>query len=145
MSRLQLFKNLIFNYMDKQGNRQNVPVILIIEDDSILTKMYREKFTNEGFEVLAAPDGEEGLEMALKNKVDVILLDVMLPRMSGIDLLKKLREHEKKRNTLVIILTNLADPTEKEKAINLGVKDYLVKAMQNPGQVVSTVKGRLGN
>ncbi len=119
------------------------PTILVVEDDPILVKMYREKFTNEGFQVLSAVDGESGLDMALKNKVDIILLDVMLPRMSGIDLLKRLRENEKGRKTLVVVLTNLADPNEKQKALDLGVRDYLVKAMQNPGQVVSKVKQRL--
>jgi len=120
------------------------PVILVVEDDPILTKMYKEKFSSEGFKVISAADGETGLDMALAQNVDIILLDVMLPRMSGIDLLKKLRDHEKGKNTLVIILTNLADAQEKETAINLGVKDYLVKAMQNPGKVVNTVKSRLG-
>lgn len=129
--------------MNKPTQAQNMPVVLVIEDDPILTKMYKEKFTNEGFEVLTAPDGESGLEAAVNKKIDIILLDVMLPRMSGIELLKRLREHEKGKNTLVVVLTNLADPNEKETAINLGVTDYLVKAMQNPGQVVDKVKERL--
>ncbi len=128
--------------MEDQGNK-DLPVILVIEDDPILSKMYSEKFSNEGFKVLTALDGESGLDVALKNKIDIILLDVMLPRVSGIDLLKKLREHEKGKNTLVVVLTNLADPDEKKQALNLGVKDYLVKAMQNPGQVVDKVKSRM--
>lgn len=122
---------------------QDLPTILVIEDDPVLSKMYSEKFTNEGFNVLIALDGESGFEMAVNNKVDIILLDVMLPRVSGIDLLKKLREHEKGRNTLVVVLTNLTDPDEKKRALDLGVKDYLVKAMQNPAQVVDKVKERL--
>lgn len=122
---------------------QNLPTILIIEDDPVLSKMYTEKFTSEGFNVLIALEGESGFEMAVNNKVDIILLDVMLPRVSGIDLLKKLREHEKGKNTLVVVLTNLADPEEKKRALDLGVKDYLVKAMQNPAQVVDKVKEHL--
>lgn len=122
---------------------QEAPVILVVEDDPILLKMYTEKFTNEGFKVLTAQDGEMGLEIALKSKIDIILLDIMLPRISGTDLLKKLRESEKGKNIIVVVLTNLADLEEKQKAINLGVKDYLVKAMQNPGQVVDKVKERL--
>ena len=123
-----------------QAPAQNLPTILIIEDDPVLSKMYMEKFTSEGFNVLTAFDGESGFDLAVNNKVDKILLDVMLPRVSGIDLLKKLREHEKGKNTLVIVLTNLADPEEKKQALTLGVKDYLVKAMQNPAQVVDKVK-----
>ena len=84
--------------MNKPTQAQNMPVVLVIEDDPILTKMYKEKFTNEGFEVLTAPDGESGLETAVNKKIDIILLDVMLPRMSGIELLKRLREHEKGKN-----------------------------------------------
>lgn len=122
---------------------QDLPVILVVEDDPILLKMYTEKFTNEGFKVLTAQDGESGLEVALKNKIDIILLDIMLPRISGTDLLKRLRESEKGKNILVVVLTNLTDPSEKERAINLGVKDYLVKAMQNPAQVVNRVKERM--
>ena len=118
----------------------DLPTVLIIEDDPVLSKMYMEKFINEGFNVLTAFDGESGFDMAVNNKVDIILLDVMLPRVSGIDLLKKLREHEKGKNTLVVVLTNLADSEEKKRALELGVKDYLVKAMQNPAQVVDRVK-----
>ncbi|OGM12864.1 hypothetical protein A2V80_02490 [Candidatus Woesebacteria bacterium RBG_16_39_8b] len=123
---------------------QKLPTILIIEDDPILSKMYTEKFTTEGFNVIVALDGESGLEMAVSNKIDIILLDVMLPRVSGIDLLKKLRDHETGKNTLVVVLTNLADPEEKKRALDLGVKDYLVKAMQNPAQVVDKIKERIG-
>lgn len=126
-----------------EGPAQNLPTILVIEDDPVLSKMYMEKFTSEGFNVLIALDGESGFDMAVNNKVDIILLDVMLPRVSGIDLLKKLREHEKGKNTLVVVLTNLADPEEKKRALDLGVKDYLVKAMQNPAQVVDKVKEQL--
>ena len=118
----------------------DLPTVLIIEDDPVLSKMYMEKFINEGFNVLTAFDGESGFDMAVNSKVDMILLDVMLPRVSGIDLLKKLREHEKGKNTLVVVLTNLADSEEKKRALDLGVKDYLVKAMQNPAQVVDRVK-----
>ena len=123
---------------------QKLPTILIIEDDPILSKMYTEKFTTEGFNVITALDGESGLDMAVSNKIDIILLDVMLPRVSGIDLLKKLRDHETGKNTLVVVLTNLADPEEKKRALDLGVKDYLVKAMQNPAQVVDKIKERIG-
>lgn len=126
-----------------EASAQNLPTILIIEDDPVLSKMYTEKFTSEGFNVLTALDGESGFDMAVSNRVDIILLDVMLPRVSGIDLLKKLREHEKGKNTLVVVLTNLADSDEKKRALDLGVKDYLVKAMQNPAQVVDKIKERL--
>lgn len=119
---------------------EEAPVVLIIEDDPILTKMYTEKLTSEELKVLTAQDGETGLEMALKNKVDIILLDIMLPRISGTDLLEKLRQDPRGKDIPVLALTNLADPKEKNRAIELGVKDYLVKAMQNPQDVVDKIK-----
>jgi len=111
-------------------------VILIVEDDPVLLKMYTEKFSFEGFKVLNAKDGEEALTMALAEPIDIILLDIMLPRMSGTDFLEKFRESTKGKNLPVVALTNLAEDTERQKAMKLGVKEYLVKAMQTPEQVV---------
>ncbi|MCH7640641.1 response regulator [Patescibacteria group bacterium] len=129
--------------MQNQQNNQSLkdsPVVLLIEDDPVLTKMYTEKFTSEGLKVLTAQDGETGLEMALTNKIDVILLDIMLPRMSGTDLLEKLRKDDRGKNIPVIALTNLVDQAERDRAMKLGVKGYLVKAMQNPGDVVKKIR-----
>ena len=122
----------------------NLPRILIVEDDPILGRMYSEKFKSEGYEVIAAQDGESGLKEARAGNIDMILLDVMLPRMSGIDLLEELRKDSTGKDINVIALTNLADQSEKDRAIALGVKDYLVKAMQTPEQVVTKVNSLLG-
>jgi len=116
------------------------PLILIIEDDPILSRMYREKFLHEGFRVIQAFNGEAGLEMALKENIDFVLLDIMLPKMSGTDLLERMREDARGKNIPVIALTNLAEPEEKERAMGLGAKEYLVKAMQTPEQVIEKVK-----
>lgn len=122
----------------------NLPRILIVEDDPILGRMYSEKFKSEGYEVITAQDGESGLEKAKEGNFDVMLLDVMLPRMSGIDLLEELRKDSQVKDVNVVALTNLADQAEKDRAIALGVKDYLVKAMQTPEQVVTKVNSLLG-
>jgi DNA-binding response OmpR family regulator len=122
----------------------NLPRILIVEDDPILGRMYSEKFKSEGYEVVTVQDGESGLKKALEGNLDVILLDVMLPRMSGIDLLEELRKDSKGKDIAVVALTNLADQSEKDRAMALGVQDYLVKAMQTPEQVVSRVNSLLG-
>ncbi len=114
--------------------------ILIVEDDPVLLHMYTEKFTFEGFNVLTAKDGDEALKTALSQNVDIILLDIMLPRVSGTDFLEKFRQEPKGKVTPVIALTNLAEEEEKQRAIKLGVEVYLVKAMQTPEQVVETVK-----
>ena len=115
-------------------------VILLVEDDPILARMYKEKFKHEGFSVLIAADGETGLKMSLEENVNLILLDIMLPRLSGTDLLAKLRENPRGKNIPVVALTNLAEENEKQKVLQLDVKDYLVKAMQTPEKVVEVVK-----
>ncbi len=118
-------------------------VVFIVEDDPVLLKMYTEKFTFEGFKVLNARDGEEALKIATSEKVDVILLDIMLPRMSGTDFLEKLRQTPEGKEIPVVALTNLAEEDERQKALKLGVEQYLVKAMKTPEEVVETVKNYL--
>ncbi len=116
------------------------PAVLIIEDDIVLSKMYTEKFMIEGFHTLTASNGETGLRLALEEHIGVILLDIMLPRVSGIDFLETLRQSTKGKEIPVIALTNLAKDEERARAMELGVKEYLVKAMQTPEEVVETVK-----
>jgi DNA-binding response OmpR family regulator len=99
--------------IEEKVDIKNIPTILIVEDDPVLSKMYTEKFKFEGFQVLTALNGEEGLRLALSEKIDVILLDLMLPRLSGTELLTKLRLDSKGKNIKVIVLTNLAEQEEK--------------------------------
>lgn len=117
--------------------------ILIVEDDPVLLRMYTEKLTFEGFRVITARDGEEALEVSMKENIDLILLDIMLPRMSGTDFLERFRKEEKGKNTPVVALTNLTEEEERQRATKLGVKEYLVKAMQTPEKVVEIIKSYL--
>ncbi|KKQ26351.1 MAG: Phosphate regulon transcriptional regulatory protein PhoB [Candidatus Woesebacteria bacterium GW2011_GWA1_37_8] len=126
--------------IQKPQSETKVATILIVEDDPVLLKMYSEKFTFEGFSVLNARDGEEALKVATTQKANIILLDIMLPKMSGTDFLEKFRNTPNGKTTPVLALTNLAEEAEKQKALGLGVKEYLVKAMQTPEQVVEKVK-----
>ncbi len=114
--------------------------ILIVEDDPILSRMYSEKFSFEGFDVAVAKDGREALDLITSKNIDLVLLDIMLPKMSGTDFLKEFKSNSKGKDTPVIVLTNLAEEEEKQKALDLGVKEYLVKAMQTPEQVVEKIK-----
>lgn len=114
--------------------------VLIVEDDPVLQKMYSVKFNFEGFKILNAKDGEEALKISLSEYPDVILLDIMLPKMSGTDFLEKFRQDPKGKNIPVVALTNLTEDAEKQKALKLGVKAYLVKAMQTPEDVVQKIK-----
>ena len=127
----------------KVNTPENSQTILIVEDDPVLLKMYSEKFNFEGFNVLNAKDGQEALDVTGDKDVDVILLDIMLPRMSGTDFLEKYRQTAKGKGTPVIALTNLTEEAEKQRALKLGVKAYLVKAMQTPEEVVEKIKANL--
>lgn len=131
------------NKADLKASTGNSQTILIVEDDPVLLKMYSEKFSFEGFKVLNAKDGQEALDVTKEEKVDVILLDIMLPRMSGTDFLEKYRQTAKGKETPVIALTNLTEEAEKQRALKLGVKAYLVKAMQTPEEVVEKIKANL--
>lgn len=119
------------------------PIVLIIEDDPVLSRMYSEKFKHEGFQVLQAYDGESGLKMALEEKINIVLLDIMLPKLSGTDLLEKMRIDPRGKDIPVVALTNLAEQNEKDRALKYGVKEYLVKAMQTPEQVIQKIKQHL--
>ena len=118
--------------------------ILIVEDDPVLSKMYSAKFESEGFKVLSAEDGETGLVAATAGGVDFIILDFMMPKMSGTDLLVKLRADAKGKSIPVIVLTNLSEASEKEKASKYGVKEYVIKANTTPSELTSKVLKYLG-
>ncbi|MBU2235487.1 response regulator, partial [Patescibacteria group bacterium] len=114
--------------------------ILVIEDEKPLINALSAKLQNEGFQVVEANDGKTGLKAALKHKPDLILLDIILPKMDGIGVLENLRENAWGKSAKVIILTNLSDWDSTKKAVNLNVHDYLVKSDWNIKDVVKKVK-----
>jgi DNA-binding response OmpR family regulator len=116
--------------------------ILLIEDDPLLVKMYKVKFEMEGFNVITAGDGEEGLQKALTEKVDFLILDVMMPKLSGFDLYKELKE-KGKNNAPTIFISNLTQEENSKQALALGAKEYLIKADYTPGEVVEKIKSYL--
>lgn len=117
--------------------------ILIVEDEPDLLKILAEKFTNEGFNVVTARDGEEGLAAVSKDKPDVILLDIIMPKMDGMSMLKKMRAESANKDIPVIILTNLADSDVVVNSLEHGVFDYLIKTDWQLAEVVNKVKRRL--
>lgn len=102
--------------------------ILVIEDDPSLQKVLQEFLTADGFEPIEAMDGEKGAELAKKDIPDLILLDIILPKKDGYEVLKELKEDQKTKNIPIILLTNLGSPADVEKAIKLGATTYLTKA-----------------
>lgn len=130
--------------MISQESASDAPTVLFIEDDPLLLKMYETKFKSEGFKVLAAQDGEEGLRLASSERVDLIILDLMMPKLSGLDMLERLRSQSHGKTHVVIVLTNLTKEEEIKRAMDLGVKEYLVKADLTPNEVAAKVKAYLG-
>lgn len=118
--------------------------ILIVEDEPSLRRGLTNELEKAGFTVLGVQDGEEGLSMALAEHPDLILLDIILPKMDGLSLLKKLRDDSWGKDAAVIMLTNLLDPTIISQAVIYGAPDYLVKIDWTIPDVISKVKERLG-
>lgn len=117
--------------------------ILIVEDEKPLKMTLKRKFESEGFKVIEASDGEEGLKVTEKEKPDLILLDIVMPVMDGMTMLKKLRQEKFGQDMPVILLTNLADTSDVNKAMDLGVFDYLVKSNWEIAEVIRKVREKL--
>ncbi len=117
--------------------------ILIIEDDEFLRGLIKKKLDSEGFEVVSAADGEEGVKKAKDAKPDLVLLDLILPNMDGYEVLSKIRDDKSISSTPVIILSNLGQQEDIEKATKLGASDYIIKAQSTPEEIVEKVKTTL--
>lgn len=118
--------------------------ILLVEDDQSLAAVYRSRLELEGFEIQEVNNGEKALSAAIEFKPDLILLDVMMPKISGFDVLDILRNTPATANIRVIMLTALSQPKDKERAQSLGVDDYLVKSQVVISDVVERIRHHLG-
>lgn len=118
--------------------------ILLVEDDEALASVYKSRLDIEGFETRGVFNGEDALSAAMDFKPDLILLDAMMPKISGFDVLDILRNTPETAQIRVIMLTALSQPKDKERAEALGVNDYLVKSQVVIGDVIERVKFHLG-
>ncbi len=118
----------------------NKKKILIIEDDQMISSMYRTKLKQENFIVLTATNGAQGLELALNEKPDLVMLDIIMPQLDGFSVLRQLRGNEGTKNTPIIMLTNLGTDEDKEKGQKLGATDYLIKTNLTPAQISEIIK-----
>jgi DNA-binding response OmpR family regulator len=118
--------------------------ILLVEDDTTLSEVYRSRLEIEGFDTKEVHNGEEALSAVIEYKPDLVLLDAMMPKISGFDVLDILRNTPDTANTRVIMLTALSQPKDKERAEELGVDEYLVKSQVVIGDVIARVKHHLG-
>lgn len=119
--------------------------ILLVEDDDALANVYVTRLQAESFDVKRVPNGEEALSTALQYKPDLILLDVMMPKVSGFDVLDILRNTPETANVKVIMLTALSQDSDKDRATQLGADDYLVKSQVVIADVVDRIRHHLGN
>lgn len=123
---------------------KNSKKILLVEDDDTLADVYKTRLLAEGFDIKRVPNGEEALATALEYKPDLILLDVMMPKVSGFDVLDILRNTPDTVNIKIIMLTALSQDSDRERAESMGVDDYFVKSQVVIAEVVDRIKHHLG-
>ncbi len=114
--------------------------ILIVEDDPLISRMYQKIFTFEGYDVDTATDGEEGLVKVREGKPSMVLLDVMMPKLNGIEMLKRLKADPDTKSIPVVMLTNLSGEQDAEAALSLGAVKYIIKSDHDPKQIADMVK-----
>ena len=114
--------------------------ILLVDDDSFISDIYTDKLKEEKFEVELAVDGEEALKKISELKPDLILLDILMPKMDGFEVLKKIKKDPVLSQIKVIILTNVNQKDEAEKGSTFGVDDYVIKANFTPSVVMNKIK-----
>lgn len=131
--------------MDQTGSADGHPRrILLVEDDDAIANVYQMRLQAEGFDVRRVTNGEDALAAALSYKPDLVLLDIMMPKVSGFDVLDILRNTPETANLKIIMLTALSQETDKERAESLGVDDYLVKSQVVIADVIERIKHHLG-
>ena len=117
--------------------------IIIVEDDPMISEIYQRKFSESGFEVMAADSGEQVLGLAKKNKVDLILLDLLMPKMDGFEVIKNIRSGDFDPKIKIIVFSNLSQKEDRDKAIKLGANGFVAKSDFTPSALVGEVKRQL--
>lgn len=116
------------------------PRLLLIEDDLAIAQMYRLQLVSDGYEVLLAGDGVEGLKLIGESRPDLVLLDIRLPRMQGLELLRSVQASPEMSRVPVLILSNYGDPGMVHEGLSLGARDYLIKSQTTPVQLSMKVR-----
>jgi len=114
--------------------------ILLIEDERILGEMYKEKFEQEGFKMVLSVDAEKGVELAKKEKPDLIILDILLPEKDGIFFLEQQMKDPEIASIPVVALSNYDHPEARKRALALGAKEYIIKTDFTPQEIVKKIK-----
>lgn len=122
---------------------QNKGTILLIEDEESFRTIYGDVIRNDGYEILEAEDGERGLELVKEKKPDLVLLDLVIPKLHGLEVLKKIRADEATKDIPVLILSVLGAQEDIKKGLELGANDYTVKGFYSPREILSKIHSLL--
>ena len=122
----------------------NQKTVLLVEDDAVLKEMYLARFASEGFKTIEVGSGEEAKEKIEADKIDLVLLDIMLPGKDGMKILKELKETPAFKKGIVVALSNLNNDTIIKEAFKQGIDGYLIKSEINPDRLIEEIRGFLG-
>lgn len=125
--------------------RQSSPKILIVEDEPDLLEMYRLYFGQAGYEIIEATDGQIGVDLIKQKNPDLILLDILLPKIDGWQILKELKENPDTKKIPIIVFSNLAQADEIQKGLKLGADDYVIKSNSTPKELLERIQNLLNN
>jgi DNA-binding response OmpR family regulator len=114
--------------------------ILIAEDDLMISEIYQKKFTEKGYEVLTAFSGDQVLDIAKKQKVDIVLLDLLIPRLDGFAVIENLRNGKYDANIKIIISSNLSQKEDRDRVMALGANGFILKSQFTPSEMVEEIK-----
>lgn len=117
-----------------------VKKVLFIEDDALIVKIYTARLTKDGYEVYTADNGEDGIKVALEVKPDLVVLDVMMPKVDGFGVLEKLRADATLKTIPILLYSNLAQEEELKRALAMGATEFIVKANISPTELVEKIK-----
>jgi DNA-binding response OmpR family regulator len=130
---------LLFIMSDTKGKK-----VLVVEDEKPLRELLVAELKRESINALGAGDGEEGLEVAIREQPDLLLVDILMPKMDGLEMIKALREDNWGKNAVIVLLTNLNDSEKIVKALEYGAREYLVKADWKIEDVIRMAKEKIG-
>jgi hypothetical protein len=116
-----------------------MPSILIVEDDPMISEIYQRKFSDVGFRVFSVETGEQALAVAKKEELDVVLCDLIMPRMDGFEVIEALRKSDRNQNTKIIISSNINEKEDRDKALALGADGFIVKSEFTPSELVDEI------
>lgn len=118
--------------------------IVLMEDEELIISLLQKKLVKEGYNVVVARDGQEGLELVKKEKPDLVLLDIIMPKKGGFEVMEEISNDKLLKSTPIIIISNSGQPVELGRAKKLGVRDWVIKVEFDPEEVVEKVKKQIG-